>query len=128
MRAGFDGVEVHAGHGYLIDDFLSPATNQRDDGWGGSLENRARLLCEVIGAARAKVADDFPIWFRVNATEMFRVGGETFDDTLRVIDLAIDAGADAVHVSAFADPESRSASPGRTRRTNRTRSSASHPR
>lgn len=103
VRAGFDGVEVHAGHGYLIDDFLSPASNQRDDRWGGSLENRARLLCAVIAAARARVAVDFPIWFRVNAAEMFRDGGETFDDTLRVIDLAIDAGADAVHVSAFAD-------------------------
>ena len=102
-RAGFDGVEVHAGHGYLIDDFLSPASNRRDDHWGGSLENRARLLCEVIAAARTRVAADFPIWFRVNAAEMFREGGETFDDTLRVIDLAIAAGAGAVHVSAFAD-------------------------
>jgi 2,4-dienoyl-CoA reductase-like NADH-dependent reductase (Old Yellow Enzyme family)/thioredoxin reductase len=104
VHAGFDGVEVHAGHGYLIDDFLSPATNQRDDRWGGSLENRARLLCEVLRAARAQVSADFPIWFRVNAKEMFRDGGETFDETLRVIDLAIEAGADAVHVSAFADP------------------------
>jgi 2,4-dienoyl-CoA reductase (NADPH2) len=102
-RAGFDGVEVHAGHGYLIDDFLSPASNRRDDRWGGSVENRARLLCEVVRAARTRVGADFPIWFRVNALEQFREGGETFVDTLRVIDLAIDAGADAVHVSAFAD-------------------------
>src|SRR6266571_4946905 len=50
-RAGFDGVEVHAGHGYLIDDFLSPASNRRDDRWGGSVENRARLLCDVLRAA-----------------------------------------------------------------------------
>jgi 2,4-dienoyl-CoA reductase-like NADH-dependent reductase (Old Yellow Enzyme family)/ribulose 1,5-bisphosphate synthetase/thiazole synthase len=104
VRAGFDGVEVHAGHGYLIDDFLSPATNKRDDRWGGSVENRARLLCDVLRAARATVGADFPVWFRVNALEMFRAGGETFDDTLRVIDLAIEAGADAVHVSAYADP------------------------
>jgi 2,4-dienoyl-CoA reductase (NADPH2) len=102
-RAGFDGVEVHAGHGYLIDDFLSPASNHRDDRWGGSIENRARLLCEVVRAARVRVGARFPVWFRVNALERFREGGETFEETLRVIDLAIAAGADAVHVSAFAD-------------------------
>ena len=102
-RAGFDGVEVHAGHGYLIDDFLSPASNRRTDQWGGSVEHRARLLCEVVRAARASVGPDFPIWFRINALERFRDGGETFADTLEVIDLAIAAGADAVHVSAFAD-------------------------
>jgi 2,4-dienoyl-CoA reductase (NADPH2) len=96
-------VEVHAGHGYLIDDFLSPASNRRDDRWGGSIENRARLLCEVLRAARTRVGADFPIWFRINACELFREHGETFDDTLRVIDLAVGAGADAVHVSAFAD-------------------------
>ena len=104
VRAGFDGVEVHAGHGYLIDDFLSPATNHRDDRWGGSVENRARLLCEVLRATRSMVGAAFPIWFRINALEVFRAGGETFEETRRVIDLAIEAGADAVHVSAFADP------------------------
>ena len=102
-RAGFDGVEVHAGHGYLIDDFLSPASNRRDDRWGGSVENRARLLVEVLRAARARAGADFPIWIRINALERFRDGGETFEETLQVIDLAIEAGADAVHVSAFAD-------------------------
>jgi 2,4-dienoyl-CoA reductase (NADPH2) len=102
-RSGFDGVEIHAGHGYLIDDFLSPASNHRDDEWGGSLENRARLLVDVIRAARARAGNDFPIWFRINAQERFREGGETFADSLRVIELAIAAGADAVHVSAFAD-------------------------
>ncbi len=102
-RAGFDGVEIHAGHGYLIDDFLSPASNARDDRWGGSVENRARLLCDVIRATRAEVGGDFPVWFRINAQEFFRDGGETFAETLQVIDLAIAAGADAVHVSAFAD-------------------------
>jgi 2,4-dienoyl-CoA reductase-like NADH-dependent reductase (Old Yellow Enzyme family)/thioredoxin reductase len=102
-RAGFDGVEVHAGHGYLIDDFLSPASNRRDDRWGGSLENRSRLLLEVLRATRDRVGADFPIWIRINALERFREGGETFDETLEVIDLAVAAGADAVHVSAFAD-------------------------
>ena len=102
-RAGFDAVEVHAGHGYLIDDFLSPASNQRDDEWGGPIERRARLLVDVLRATRARVGAGFPIWFRINALERFRENGETFDDTLRAIDLAIEAGADAVHVSASAD-------------------------
>jgi 2,4-dienoyl-CoA reductase (NADPH2) len=94
---------VHAGHGYLIDDFLSPASNARDDRWGGSVENRARLLCEVLRATRDRVGTEFPIWFRINALEQFREGGETFAETLLVIDRAVEAGADAVHVSAFAD-------------------------
>ena len=59
-KAGMDGVEIHAGHGYLISGFLSPASNQRTDRWGGSLENRARLLVEVIKRIRAAVGPDFP--------------------------------------------------------------------
>lgn len=102
-RAGFDGVEVHAGHGYLIDDFLSPASNHRDDEWGGPVERRARLLVDVLHAVRARVGPAFPVWFRINAHERFREGGETFADTRHVIDLAIAASADAVHVSASAD-------------------------
>ena len=98
MRAGFDGVELHAGHGYLIDEFLSPG-NTRDDGWGGTLEGRARLLVEVIRAIRKRVGRDFPLWIRINAVEPHKADGERWDDQLQVIDLAVAAGIDAVHVT-----------------------------
>jgi len=101
-EAGFDGVEVHAGHGYLVDSFLSPASNTRDDRWGGTVDNRARLLVEVIGGIRTAMPG-FPVWCRLNAVEYFRPGGETIDDGLRVAELAAGAGADAIHVSAYAD-------------------------
>jgi 2,4-dienoyl-CoA reductase-like NADH-dependent reductase (Old Yellow Enzyme family)/thioredoxin reductase len=101
--AGFDGVEIHAGHGYLLDSFLSPALNQRDDGWGGSLANRARLLVEVIRAVRERVDDRLGVWCRLNAVERFRAGGETPDDLVEVAALAVAAGVDAVSVSAATD-------------------------
>jgi 2,4-dienoyl-CoA reductase (NADPH2) len=103
-RAGFDGVELHAGHGYLIDSFLSPR-NQRDDRWGGSLENRARLLLEVIGAIRRRAGDDFPVWMRINALERSEEVGETFADQLQVIRWAVEAGAAAVHLTSYANPD-----------------------
>lgn len=103
-RAGFDGVEVHAGHGYVIDAFLSPLTNQRDDAWGGDVAGRARLLTEVLRAVRARVGDDLAVWCRLNAREVDKPGGETLDDALAVARLAEDAGAQALHVTAYADP------------------------
>ena len=103
-RAGFDAVELHAGHGYLIDSFLSPASNTRADAWGGDVDGRARLLCEVLGAVRARFGPDLPLWCRLNAVEHFKASGETLEDALRVAELAVAAGADALHVSAYADP------------------------
>ncbi len=102
-RAGIDGVELHAGHGYLIDEFLSPSINRRDDQWGGPIENRARLLIEIIDAIRTRVGDDYPLWMRINALEHHKEDGETFDDQLAVIELAVAAGLDAVHVTAYAN-------------------------
>jgi 2,4-dienoyl-CoA reductase-like NADH-dependent reductase (Old Yellow Enzyme family) len=67
QRAGLDGVELHAGHGYLLSAFLSPASNRRTDRWGGSLENRARLLVETIRAVRARVGAGFAVWCRLDA-------------------------------------------------------------
>jgi 2,4-dienoyl-CoA reductase-like NADH-dependent reductase (Old Yellow Enzyme family) len=103
-RAGFDGVELHAGHGYLIDSFLSPSSNTRTDAWGGDVDARARLLCEVLRAVRAQLGRELPLWCRLNAVEHFKHGGETLEDGLRVAELAVGAGADALHVSAYADP------------------------
>lgn len=101
--AGIDGVELHAGHGYLIDEFLSPSSNHRDDEYGGGVGNRARFLLEVIRSIRREVGDDYPLWCRINAHEFF-VEGTTIQDAVETARLAADAGADALHVSAYADP------------------------
>jgi 2,4-dienoyl-CoA reductase (NADPH2) len=105
LRAGFDGIELHAGHGYLIDEFITPSMNTRTDGWGGSVANRARLLCDTIRAIRARLGETFPLWIRINAVEHHKTDGETFDDQLEVIDLALAAGIDAVHVTAYSSTD-----------------------
>jgi len=101
-RAGFDGVEIHAAHGYIIAGFLSPYYNQRQDNYGGPLENRARLLLEVLAAVRARVGSGFGLWLRLDAEEMFTPGGITLADAKALARLAEAAGADAVSVSAYA--------------------------
>lgn len=92
-RAGFSGVQIHAAHGYLISQFLSPLSNQRDDQWGGSLENRARLLLEVIKAVRAVVSPGFTVAVKLNSAD-FQRGGFSAEDArevvLRLNDLAVD--------------------------------------
>ena len=102
-RAGIDAVELHAGHGYLIHSFLNPSVNTRDDRWGGSLENRARLLVEVIRAVKARCGDDYPVWCRIDGVEFMTEGGITHEDACSAAQLAEAAGADAIHVSAYAD-------------------------
>jgi 2,4-dienoyl-CoA reductase-like NADH-dependent reductase (Old Yellow Enzyme family)/NADPH-dependent 2,4-dienoyl-CoA reductase/sulfur reductase-like enzyme len=102
-RAGADACELHAGHGYLIDNFLSPTTNHRDDEYGGSVEKRARFLVEILHAIRRRVGRDFTVWCRINGEEFF-TEGETLADACRVAELAEAAGADALHVSTYADP------------------------
>ena len=101
-RAGIDGVEVHGAHGYLLDNFLSPGTNHRTDEYGGSLENRARFLLEVLRAIRARVGPGYPMWARINGTEFF-MNGNTVEDAEQVAAWMEAAGADAVHVSAHGD-------------------------
>lgn len=102
QRAGFDGVEIHAAHNYIIAGFLSPYYNQRDDAYGGCLENRARLLLDVLAAVRDRVGPGFGVWLRLDAEEMHTPGGITLDDARAVARLAERAGADAVSVSAYA--------------------------
>ncbi|SEJ52434.1 2,4-dienoyl-CoA reductase (NADPH2) [Pseudomonas linyingensis] len=102
QRAGFDGVEIHAAHNYIIAGFLSAYYNQRDDEYGGPLENRARLLMEVLAAVRARVDADFPVWLRLDAYELRTPGGITLEDAKTVAVMAAAAGADAVSVSAYA--------------------------
>ncbi len=101
QQAGFDAIEIHAGHGYLIANFLSPATNHRDDEYGGSLENRARLLIDIIHATRRACNDELPVLVRLDAMEYRIDGGITPDDFVAVAKLAEEAGAAAIDVSAY---------------------------
>ena len=105
-RAGFEGVELHAGHGYILSEFLSPHANTRDDEYGGPLENRSRLLREVIVAVKAKVGKAFPVWCRIDSLEYRVAGGICFEDAMATAVIAEAAGADAIHVSAYANPSS----------------------
>ena len=105
VKAGFDAIELHAGHGYLLDEFLSPAVNTRTDGWGGAIEGRSRLLRECLRAIRARVGGEVPLWIRINAVEHHKPDGETFDEQLEVIDLCRAEGIDAVHVTAYASTD-----------------------
>jgi 2,4-dienoyl-CoA reductase (NADPH2) len=101
QRAGFDGVELHAGHGYLLANFLSPYTNRRTDRYGGSVDNRARFLLETIAAVRAATAPDFPILVRLDAHEFRVEGGITLADSVATSRLCEQAGCDAIDVSAY---------------------------
>ncbi|MFC1944635.1 FAD-dependent oxidoreductase [Chloroflexota bacterium] len=99
-RAGFDGVEIHAGHSYIINNFLSSASNRRSDAYGGELKNRARLLLEIIEAVRGAVGAVYPVWCRVNGTEYGLEGGITSDEARQVARMLEQAGVDAINVSA----------------------------
>lgn len=100
LDAGFDVVEVHAAHGYLLHEFLSPLSNVRGDEYGGSLENRARLLLEVVRAVRAEVGASVPVFVRLSATDWSEPEGWTVEDTVAVSAWAREAGADLVDVSS----------------------------
>ncbi|MFJ5144946.1 NADH:flavin oxidoreductase/NADH oxidase [Curtobacterium sp. NPDC088465] len=98
VEAGFDLVELHAAHGYLLHQFLSPLSNHRTDAYGGSLENRARALLETIDAVRAEVGEGFPVVVRFSATDWVD-GGLTVEDTVQVARWAAEHGADLADVS-----------------------------
>ncbi|WKG04626.1 NADH:flavin oxidoreductase/NADH oxidase family protein [Mycolicibacterium sp. HK-90] len=97
-QAGFDGVEVHAAHGYLLSQFLSPLVNTRTDEWGGSLENRARLLLAIVRAIRAEVSPGFSVAVKLNSAD-FQRGGFDADDARKVIDMLAPLGVDLVELS-----------------------------
>ncbi|MFC1869313.1 FAD-dependent oxidoreductase [Thermodesulfobacteriota bacterium] len=99
--AGFDGVEIHGGHGYLLFQFLSPRSNRRTDDYGGSVINRTRFACEIIKQIRSGMGTNFPISFRMSADE-FVEGGIDINDAIAQAQLLVDAGADVLHVSAGA--------------------------
>ncbi|MFJ5017980.1 NADH:flavin oxidoreductase/NADH oxidase family protein [Streptomyces griseoluteus] len=97
-QAGFDGVEVHAAHGYLLSQFLSPLVNKRTDQWGGSLENRARMLLDVVHAVRAAVSPSFAVAVKLNSAD-FQRGGFDADDARQVIEMLAPLGVDLVELS-----------------------------
>ena len=97
-RAGFDGVEVHAAHGYLLSQFLSPLVNRRTDEWGGTLANRARMLVDVVRAVRAVVSPSFSVAVKLNSAD-FQRGGFDADDARRVIATLEPLGVDLVELS-----------------------------
>ena len=98
QRAGFDCVEIHAAHGYLIHEFLSPLTNQRDDIYGGSPENRARFLVEVVAAVRQALGPHYPVIVRVSATD-WHEDGLTQESTAEALKWAKESGADMFDIS-----------------------------
>ena len=97
-EAGFDGVQIHSAHGYLLSQFLSPAFNKRADEYGGSIENRARLLLEVLQHVRTHVGEDFPVLVKINSQD-FLDGGLTPEDSLAVGGMLQEAGIDAIELS-----------------------------
>ena len=99
VDAGFDVLEVHAAHGYLLHQFLSPLSNQRADEYGGSLENRARLLLRIVTGIRAEVGDSVPIFIRFSGTDAAE-GGWSVEETATVTTWAADAGADLFDISS----------------------------
>ena len=96
---GGDAVELHGAHGYLINQFLSPLTNRREDRYGGSIENRGRFLMEVYQAVRDRVGSDYPVMIKLNACDELD-GGLEIDDAMIIAKTLSDAGIDAIEVSS----------------------------
>jgi 2,4-dienoyl-CoA reductase-like NADH-dependent reductase (Old Yellow Enzyme family) len=107
MRLGLQGIELHAAHGYLLHEFLSPLCNQRGDAYGGSLENRMRFPLEVFDAVRAEVPAGIPLWVRVSATDWVE-GGWDVESTVAFARVLEARGCAAIHVSSGgASPQQR---------------------
>lgn len=112
-KAGFDAIELHAAHGYLVGQFLSPATNKRTDKYGGSLENRARFVFQIYRAVRKAVGKDFPIMIKLNCKDFVR-GGLKDSEALSVAKSLDAMGIDAIEVSGGV-PAAGALGPARTK-------------
>jgi 2,4-dienoyl-CoA reductase-like NADH-dependent reductase (Old Yellow Enzyme family)/thioredoxin reductase len=99
---GVDAAEIHGAHQYIVASFLSSSSNKRQDKYGGSVENKARFLIEITEAMKAAVGPDYPIWPRLNVREYGVENGITVEETLQVVPMAVRAGAQAIHASAYA--------------------------
>ncbi|MEM7768489.1 MAG: NADH:flavin oxidoreductase/NADH oxidase family protein [Pseudomonadota bacterium] len=98
MATGFDGVQIHAAHGYLLSAFLNPLANRRTDAWGGSLDGRARLLCEIVAAVRERCGGGFTVSVKLNSSD-FQKGGFSDEDCLGVVRMLNGLGVDLLEVS-----------------------------
>jgi 2,4-dienoyl-CoA reductase-like NADH-dependent reductase (Old Yellow Enzyme family) len=98
QQAGFSGVQIHSAHGYLLSQFLSPRVNTRTDKWGGSVENRARLLRNIIAAVREKVGPTYPIGVKLNSAD-FQKDGFTFEECMQVAKWLGEEGVDLLEIS-----------------------------
>ncbi|MGF1465608.1 MAG: NADH:flavin oxidoreductase/NADH oxidase family protein [Sandaracinaceae bacterium] len=98
QQTGFDGVQIHSAHGYLLSEFLSPRVNRRDDRWGGSLANRARLLLTIVRRIRDAVGSTFAVSVKLNSAD-FQKGGFAFDDCLQVVTWLNERGLDLLEIS-----------------------------
>jgi 2,4-dienoyl-CoA reductase-like NADH-dependent reductase (Old Yellow Enzyme family)/thioredoxin reductase len=101
QQAGFDAVEIHAAHGYLLAQFLSATWNKRQDDYGGTLENRARFLLQILQAIRKEVGSAFPVWCRINGEESGIENGMTLNHARNLAQMLEEFGVDAINVSAI---------------------------
>lgn len=116
QKAGYDGVELHGAHGYLLSQFLSPYCNRRADAYGGSIENRTRIISEVIQSIRLHTGDDFLIILKMNNDDYMDEGeGITLSDAIEVAKLVELAGIDMIHVSGANETSGKGIGPARTR-------------
>lgn len=97
-EAGADGVQLHAAHGYLLNQFLSPIFNRRADEYGGTIENRARIVFEIYSAVRAAVGSEYPVWVKINSSDVAE-GGLSLEESLWVCERLSEQGINAIEVS-----------------------------
>ncbi len=97
-KSGFDAVEIHGGHSYLLNQFLSPYYNNRTDEYGGDLENRYRIVDEIIKAIREKIGEDYPLLIKITCSDFFE-GGLSFSESLSICKMLVQSGIDAIEVS-----------------------------
>jgi len=97
-KAGFDGVQIHAAHGFLLSQFLSPFYNKRKDDYGGSLENRVRIVLDVFNSIKSKVQADYPVMIKMNAQD-FVEGGLNADEAMEIAAILDSSGIDAIEMS-----------------------------
>ena len=115
-QAGYDAIELHAAHGYLLSQFLTPYCNRRTDNYGGSINNRARIITEVIESIRNAVGKDFPIMIKMNHDDYMDEGeGMTLSESIEVAKLVEKAGADIIEISGTNETSGKGVGPARTK-------------